>query len=626
VAQKFENRVNAETTLSLERAEIIEDVGLPLSSDHRIALRWKVDFGLAEEYRRWEQDNRTSLSDADVKFASLTGKYRSLSVEVLYPRSPNTDPTYLVHRFAYGWLETVLADNALDWTAARLNEDYGTPGSSVEPDPNDLKGGDTGANPEHYILCHFDGIDPAKADAVKAEVDGLTKDAFAPVINGETIGTGFYLLRSWVTREWQPNDSDRAATLHLLMAKPRFNIEFWEAWNTPSQTNQIALYNVPKYIVQSIIHTYNKQVGTSVQTGRLDEERGLLDLTISEPDPSVTETGYYVTENNCRFKVETKWYHKAATPIDVPANTQGITYDARWTLNYRTGFYEGALEKRTRLTTVVKRVVAADYEQTTTEYLYLGVYVQSGGAWEDNTGSTVTIDSDLADYPDQPTSNTAMPTNDTFEANQAFLVDQRYNDDCTQDFTFRRTTDYAAGDIEVEWESRGRKVTFKDRTTKKLSVLEADLLQLAAGQDNDVSINRLRTGGLNYRIVSTERLGSAQIHEIWQDAENLTEYEMETRYKPNSEYRYQYRFHKWGYNITYHSSESAAWEEIGTQGGVGEENATFRHVDPVRVDSNVWRAKKYLSHYTSKWEEDTGEAASYDPSLAVYGTGSPPPE
>ena len=339
--------------LDFEQAEVFPVAASGLSPDERFFLRWKVRFGQGEEAKQWALANRTFIKDVQVKFRKLSGIYRSLDVQVVHDQRDKI--TYLDHHFAKGWITTLTASGALAWGEARLISDSQYPAHKTPPTaPAGVT--DDMSNPEEFMLYRWEGVDPAKIDSVKAEIEAFTASTFAPVVNGETIGTGFTRLYCRGFREWQ-GDTDRAARIDLLVGKPRFSFKTRGAALTKMVDERYELYHVPRYIAQELIDSYHAVVGSSSQT-RNPTETGHIDITIEVPnlDPAVDAI---VTERSCSEIVTTTYYYNSSSPVPAPADASGVWYDGGWQMSRQNGLWSGSISKHEAIVTSVAEHVSA---------------------------------------------------------------------------------------------------------------------------------------------------------------------------------------------------------------------------------------------------------------------------
>jgi hypothetical protein len=377
-----------ESLLSFERADHKPSNAVGLAPDERFFLSWKINYGLEEEAKAWLLENRKSFSDQTVKFRSFPDSYRSVGVT----SQANSDREVVISQeFAKGWVQSLVLDDTIDYTEARLVEATHLPAPKTPAvAPSWVSDDDGWENPEDYHMIRWYGIDPEKAEAIVASINALTADAFSPVVNGESIGSDYTRLTCRWYREWAANDNDRAAIIDLLVAKPRFNLMMTDSYGTKAEARRYKLFNVPRYIAQDLINSYNAEYGASVNVGG-ENERGLLDIEITVP-PELEDAVTVITARSCSKITTSSYYYSVTEPLATPADEgSGVWYDSSWSMN-STGKWTGVIEKNEEITQHVPEFVsdATFAEQGTTE-IWNNARDDGNGGYVTEGGTPITL-------------------------------------------------------------------------------------------------------------------------------------------------------------------------------------------------------------------------------------------
>jgi hypothetical protein len=438
---EFEGRLNPDL-LNFDQATVLPNDASGLSPDERIRFRWEIHEGLLKEAEDWAYANRKSFSDEVARFKRLVGPYRSISIET----GKDREGSYLIQEFAKGWVTSLVTESALDYTEARLVQKRDLPPSKVAGTPvaPDLWG-----NPEHYLLMRWEGIDPTAVDAIAASINALAEDTFEPVINGETIGTGFTRLYCRGFREWDDED-DRAGRIDLLVAKPRWNLQLWAGYGTKAQTGRYELYNVPKYVAQELINSYNKQTGASCNAGDESDE-GLINLSFNVPSTNDTAE-VVITYRSCTRIVTSSYYINQSAAVATPTDeASGVWYDANWRQDYGTGLWSGVIEKHEAIqVTVSSHVVEATYASDTSKQEWLNLR-GTPGSYTDHNGSPVSLPGMTDELGKRKQLTTRKQSNCT--------TDAEYREETAQDQAGSAYSDSGAESIVVATATQSTEIT-----------------------------------------------------------------------------------------------------------------------------------------------------------------------
>jgi hypothetical protein len=343
--------------------------GTGLDADKIAVVYYEVPLGAGAGCIDWLKANRKTVRDAQIDFQMLSGTWRSAGI-VSEQSTKNKEAVTIVQTFKYGWIQSLLSGESVDWSESRYvrGNESATPTTLGEYPVTD-----PALNPQQYHLVKWEGIDPLKLDAVRSELRDLTPSAWSPTVNGESLGSGFFLLD--VTAETgSEQDQDRSGTITALIAKPRFSLQAWENYGTPAQAKVYYLYDVPMYLAQSIVNLYNKRTGTTASAGA-PSERFLMNIQVTDrPDESTTDK--HISFTSCAMWSLTTFYHNVAAMVAAPANAMGITYSARFDLIRQTGLYSGTIEKRVRQTIhTARHASVSDHDKYAETEIWNGVYV-----------------------------------------------------------------------------------------------------------------------------------------------------------------------------------------------------------------------------------------------------------
>jgi len=229
---------------------------------------------------------------SDVEY---TGRWRQAYVREYVD---NAGDHFVMQVLRKGYIETLLVSGALDWTEARLVDglvnDGDTFGShrTYEEDNNTA---------QRFLTVTWNNVSPYKVNAIEAELLALGYATFNPVIRGENYsGQWNRLIVSKKIEE------DGSATVTLVLAKPRFNLEAYVNYDTPEHEDIIYLYDVPQQIAQDVLETY-KSEGRTASVGR-QSKSGLVDIVIRGRDEEFVDLYDATTERGCMY-IETTYYY-----------------------------------------------------------------------------------------------------------------------------------------------------------------------------------------------------------------------------------------------------------------------------------------------------------------------------
>lgn len=408
--------------------------GTGLDADKIAVVYYDVPLGAGGGCIDWLKANRKTVKDVQIDFQTLSGTWRSAGI-VSEQSTKNKEAVTIVQTFKYGWIQSLLSGGAVDWSEARYvrGNESATPtvlGSYPVTDPE--------LNPQQYHLVKWDGIDPLKLDTVRSELRDLTPSAWSPTVNGESLGSGFFLL-DVIAETSDGQDQDRSGTITALIAKPRFSLQAWQNYGTPAQAKVYYLYDVPMYLSQSIINQYNKRTGASASAGA-PNERFLLNIQVTDKlDESSTDKN--ITLRSCAVWAVTTYYHNVAAMVAAPANAMGITYSARFDLNLQTGLYSGTIEKRVRQTQKT-----GPYRGTNTHGQTVNVTEWTGLHVSGTDYKEATLSISAGDIVVSLGSAITLPSN-TITKGNTWQVSKRTNDDCTVDVTAQERAELAIDDL-----------------------------------------------------------------------------------------------------------------------------------------------------------------------------------
>jgi len=426
--------------LAFSKAHLGESSATGLNDDGTITIAHDVPLGAGDGAREWLQTNRKTVEDEVVDFSPLEGIWRSVKIET---EKSTTDvrEVRVLQTFAQGWITSLVDLGAVDWDEARLVQSTEIEAEETSGTyPEGLTAPENHAtNPQEYHLVRWEGIDPTKIEEIAASIRAISSTGWSPVVNGEAIGTGFFRLKVIDSIDRANNNLDKSGTIDVLLAKPRFDMQTWENYGTPAATVQYHLYRVPSHIAQALSDAFNERTGASCRLGKPDDN-GLIDIEITDSPEEDTDDDM-VSGTSCSFYTTTSFYHNVSAPVDVPENSMGITYRARFALDRRTGLYAGSIEKRQRETQHIAAYRGDNTHANYTEverwegaYLIDGDYKVatlsiSGGAVETSLSSAITL-----------------PTND-IDAGDTWRVEKSVNEDCTYDLVVRERTEKAISDL-----------------------------------------------------------------------------------------------------------------------------------------------------------------------------------
>lgn len=360
-----------EILLSFERAVVHEDNRVGLNADGTVTFRWQVPLGAFDHCLRWLRTNRTVITkDIECEGNSFNAPLRSQHIVTENLAGEKRNEVRILHTFKLGWITTLLDGSDVVWGDARLVRDTSTPeGSTTGPDLRDHPE----VNPSEYQLVRWTGVNPKQVQAVVDELRSKTADEWSATINGEVSGTGYYRLAVLGSIAQEEGQTDKAGVVDLILAKPRFALETWQRRSTSIDTKQFRLYDVPKYIAQSIVGTYNQSIqGSSCEAGKPNEQ-GLVDLTVIEAPGAADELK--LTESADRFLTSTTYFYSQTAMPHVPSDTVGITFQSRFRINPATGRYDGFINERHRETQLVASYTIEDrHDRDGTERAWIGAY------------------------------------------------------------------------------------------------------------------------------------------------------------------------------------------------------------------------------------------------------------
>ena len=410
---------DVEQLTRFETAHIAGGEYLGLNTDSEITLQHEVTLGAGTQTELWLQENRKTINDVKVDHQEITGVWRSVKIES--KQSTTTKNAVNVFQTFYkGWIEDLVSGSTINWDEARLlksNHWHEAETKGVYPVTE-------ANNPQQYHLIEWQGIDPEKINGIAAEIRALTPTAITPVINGEALGSGFYILDTLTDIEQNRQEGDKSGVITMLIGKTRVNLQAWENYGTPAQAKIYYLYDVPIYIAQTLINIYNKREGATASASQ-PNEKSLVAIIIRDKVDFDFEYDN-ITEQSCAYFVKTSYYYGIATPLDVPAHSMGTIYRGRFDIQKETGLYSGYIEERVRQT---QHVVPYRSENTHGHYTdnerWTGVYLIDGLP---EAATLSVVSGNIV----KTMSTITLPDN-TIPLGFTWSVSKQANDDCTID-------------------------------------------------------------------------------------------------------------------------------------------------------------------------------------------------
>lgn len=428
--------------LELSKAHIRGNTAKGLIGDKDVQVYYDVPLGAGEQAIAWLQDNRQTIRNAVIDFQKLDDVWRSVEIKSQQSTS-NKEGVVIAQTFRQGFLESLTKGDEIDFTEARLVGGNGWHEGSVN---GDFPEGDTeadSANPQKYFLVEWHGVNPEKTEEIRSALRDTAASGITPVINGESYGSGFYVLDviDEIPSSW--TDSDKSSTITVLLGKPRFNLQGWTAYDTLVASKIYWLFDVPVYVAQSLINIYNKTKGATTSVSAPDE-RGLVNITVRNKPDSEDETDF-IASKSCAYFVKETFYYGIAAPVDAPDNTMGITYEANFRLDPNTGLYSGTITQKVRQTLHVPSYRSDNTHANYTEVeRWEGAYLIGG----DYKKAVLSVNGSGEIVSDTDTSIT-LPTN-SISAGNTWRVDKRVNDDCTYDLAVSDKTEKEIDDQQYD--------------------------------------------------------------------------------------------------------------------------------------------------------------------------------
>jgi hypothetical protein len=488
-----------EVVLNLEKSKRAEGDGIGLNQDGTMVVVYEVPLGAIDDGREWLQENRKTISGVTIDHNPVEGVWRSVEITT-HKNVRDSRGGTITQTFAKGWIKSLVSGSTIDWSEARLVEgssikEGGTNGTFPAADTDAAS-----ANPQEYHLVRWVGIDPEKIEEVADSLRELSASDWSVEINGEDVGDGFFRLKVMESIDRGDSKKDKSATIDLLLAKPRFNLQTWETYGTPQAATVYNLYSVPSHIAQEIVDVYNKTEGSSCRPGRPDAN-GLIDLEFTDaPEEDGDTTG--ISGSSCSYYSTTTYYHNYDAPVDVPENAMGITYRSRFDLVRNTGRYSGFIEKRQRQTIHVASYRSEDtHGHYVEEESWSGLYLISGVYRE----ATLSIAAGAVSVAYETVN---LPTPGVLDTGEKVYVSKRDNDDCTLDVVVRTHTMKDAPDIEYDTHDDASR---HDHAVETLNVDPATSVTLTAG-DNEV---------LQASVRYDKESGSLDIKELTSESKDL---------------------------------------------------------------------------------------------------------
>ena len=427
---------DVEQLTRFETAHIAGGEYLGLNTDSEITLQHEVTLGAGTQTELWLQENRKTINDVKVDHQEITGVWRSVKIES--KQSTTTKNAVNVFQTFYkGWIEDLVSGSTINWDEARLLKsnhwhEAETKGEYPVTEAN---------NPQQYHLIEWQGIDPEKINGIAAEIRALTPTAITPVINGEALGSGFYILDTLTDIEQNRQEGDKSGVITMLIGKTRVNLQAWENYGTPAQSKIYYLYDVPIYIAQTLINIYNKREGATASASQ-PNEKSLVAIIIRDKVDFDFEYDN-ITEQSCAYFVKTSYYYGIATPLDVPAHSMGTIYRGRFDIQKETGLYSGYIEERVRQT---QHVVPYRSENTHGHYTdnerWTGVYLIDGLP---EAATLSVVSGNIV----KTMSTITLPDN-TIPLGFTWSVSKQANDDCTIDIVINERTEKSGEDVEYD--------------------------------------------------------------------------------------------------------------------------------------------------------------------------------
>ena len=324
--------------LSLGRAKVLTDTLAGQTNDETVILRFEnIPNNQLEAAADWLYSNRISIENFRSEYKTYDGTWRSVEIKAT---KINTQGGYIDQTFAFGYIETLLSETALDWTEART----ATRKSLVAgPDDNGYTSPATGDDTtEEYLTVVWPNCSPYKAEAMLAEVNALGASSFDPVLRGETYSTGWHRINSG----YEIAD-DGSATFTLYLAHPEFSIDTYEGWLTEKQANITYHFNVPKELAQTIVDNY-KAKGARASITYND---GLCGIIIVKRTLTGSTLDAGTTADSCDSQSYARMYMSIEDPsiYTVPDPEAGMTYKRRVSSN-NDGTYDVNIESTYRQT------------------------------------------------------------------------------------------------------------------------------------------------------------------------------------------------------------------------------------------------------------------------------------
>ena len=459
--------------LDFSKAHLRGNLAVGLISDKDVQIQHEVPLGAGEQSIDWLQENRQTLRDVAIDHQKLDGVWRSVDIKSQQSTS-NKEAVLIIQTFRYGFIESLTSETGIDFSEARLVRGNEWHEGSVN---GEFVAGDTAAtstNPQKYFLVEWHGVDPKKAETIRQAVRNVSPNNITLEINGEAYGEGFYVLDavSEIPESW--NDTDKSAKITALFAKPRFNLQAWEKYNTPEEAKVYYLFDVPVYIAQSLINIYNKRTGAT-GTASAPDQRGLVNITIRDKSDE-KDDGTYVSETNCQSVSLTTYHYGLDAPKNVPDNEMGITYRGRFDL--RDGVYSGYIVKTIRQTQHI-----LPFRSLNTHGKYETVERYAGAYVDGSNYTSVALTFVGATVSSHPTAIT-LPDN-SLELGKTWQVQKRENEDCTEDLTFVNSTEKSVADVEYDSQDSNSAHT---STTEKMNRESASVV-LEAGSNEVLRAN-----------------------------------------------------------------------------------------------------------------------------------------
>ena len=304
----------------------VNDASTSLVGDAEINRGWELSVpNYASSFREYLEtytdiDNVTPQKWTDNPVASsetFTGRWRLAFVRRIRRQNPEgIDVDYIVQTLRKGYIESLAVGASLDYSEARLIDSRDLPAGTEAT----LVGGNT---TENYITLQWNNISPYKIESIKAYINGLGADSFAPAIRGETSGTDWHRLYTVSKIE-----EDGSATLAVALAKPEYALKTFVEYGTANGSDVDYIWNCPKTLAQAVI-TAARVTGRSC-TASYDTKTGTVDLVIRTKSTIPEMVAGALSTSNCQIKDYTSMYLSVGNPYayEIPyASTQGITYN-----------------------------------------------------------------------------------------------------------------------------------------------------------------------------------------------------------------------------------------------------------------------------------------------------------